>query len=83
MGAISYPSETEKFDEVERPAHYVKNGFEVANIIEAFNLNWRMANVIKYALRHQDKQNPLTDLKKARWYLEREIKIRESTITKF
>jgi hypothetical protein len=62
-----------EFDEVERPEHYIKKGFEVADIIEAFEFNWRMANVVKYVLRHQNKGNPLKDLKKARWYLDREI----------
>lgn len=68
------------FNEVERPEHYVKNGLEVIDIIEAFELNYRLGNVAKYVLRHQNKQNPLTDLKKARWYLDREISVRENTI---
>jgi hypothetical protein len=68
------------YDDVERPAHYVRNGFEVIDIIEAFKLNYQLGNVIKYVLRHQEKGNPLKDLKKARWYINREIDNMEKQI---
>jgi hypothetical protein len=55
------------------PAHYRAGGFEVADIIEAFGLNWRMANVVKYALRAGRKGDRLEDLKKCLWYVQREI----------
>ena len=79
-----YVDETEvefQFDEINKPAHYTKNGFEVIDIIEAWGLGYRLGNVLKYVLRHQDKGNPLKDLKKAQWYLSREIETLENTET--
>jgi len=54
------------------PDHYKRNGIEAVDVIEAFDLNYRLGNVIKYVLRHVGK-NGLEDLKKAQWYLAREI----------
>jgi cytochrome c551/c552 len=54
------------------PYHYKRNGIEAVDVIEAFDLNYRLGNVVKYVLRHVGK-NGLEDLKKARWYLDREI----------
>lgn len=58
---------------VSHPAHYQGNKFEVIDIIEDFDLNFCLGNVIKYILRSDKKSNKLEDLKKAKWYLEREI----------
>jgi len=57
------------------PAHYATTlGIEVIDIIEEFYPhNFRMANVIKYVLRATKKEEYLEDLKKAKWYLDREI----------
>lgn len=46
---------------------------ECIEVIEAFGLNFHLGNVVKYVLRHDKKASPLQDLKKARWYLDREI----------
>ena len=43
-------------------------------IIESWDLNFSLGNVIKYTLRAPYKNNELEDLEKAKWYLEREIK---------
>ena len=64
-------------DPVNRPKHYTSKAIEVIDIIEAWDMNFRLGNVIKYVLRHADK-NGLEDLKKARWYLDREITKREA-----
>ena len=58
---------------VNHPAHYNKGGIEVIDIIEAFGLGFSVGNCIKYLLRSQYKNNKLEDLKKAKWYLDREI----------
>jgi hypothetical protein len=64
-------------DMVNHPPHYTSNGIEVIDVIEAFSLgNARIANVIKYVLRHEHK-NGTEDLKKALWYLQREVNARE------
>jgi hypothetical protein len=61
-------------DDPVRPKHY--QGDLVARIIEHFELGFHLGNVIKYVLRHKAKAG-LEDLKKAAWYLQREIEIRE------
>jgi hypothetical protein len=56
------------------PAHYKSGGIEVIDIIEAYGLGFCLGNVVKYVLRAGRKQpNAVEDLKKARWYLDREI----------
>ncbi len=57
------------------PAHY--KGDFVMRIIEAFKLGFCLGNVVKYVLRADGKGVPIEDLKKARWYLDREITNRE------
>lgn len=66
-------------DNVNHPQHYTKGGIEVIDAIEAWGLNFRLANVIKYVARSDHKNNKLEDLKKARWYLDREISKLESS----
>lgn len=66
-------------DVVNHPPHYKSDsGIESIDVIEEFGLNFHLGNVIKYILRHQKKGKPLEDLKKARWYLDREIEKLES-----
>ncbi len=60
-------------DYVSQPKHYTKGKYEVIDVIEDWNLNFRLANVIKYVARHEHKGKPLEDLKKALWYLQREV----------
>lgn len=51
--------------------YYDAEGFKAIDIIEAYKLDFALANVIKYVLRAGKKtQSPLTDLKKARDYLQ-------------
>lgn len=52
------------------PSHY--HGTKVDEFIEEFKLGFRLGNAVKYIARHQDKDR-LQDLKKALWYLKREI----------
>lgn len=55
--------------------HYVTGGLEVIDVIEAWDLNPRLANVVKYVLRQGKKTGVSAheDLLKARAYLSREI----------
>jgi transposase-like protein len=65
-------------DLVNHPPHYKVGGIETIDFIEAKDLNFRLGNVVKYVARAGKKNsNPLEDLKKARWYLDREIFARE------
>ena len=62
-------------DPVNHPPHYKAGTLEVIDVIEAFGLDrsFCLGNVAKYLLRHGRKGDALEDLKKARWYLDREI----------
>lgn len=62
-----------KHDPVARPAHYTRGGIEVIDFIEDQGLGYRLGNVVKYVSRAGFKSNAVEDLKKARWYLDREI----------
>jgi hypothetical protein len=60
-------------DPVNHPAHYKRGGMEAIDVIEAFDLGFQLGNAVKYILRAGHKGDALEDLKKARWYLDREI----------
>jgi hypothetical protein len=60
-------------DAVDHPNHYNKGKIEAIEIIEDWDLNFNLGNVIKYTLRAPYKGETLQDLKKAQWYLTREI----------
>ena len=63
-------------DMVQHPPHYQAGGLEAIQVIEAFALNYRLGNVVKYVLRAERKGKALEDLRKAEWYLRREIAAR-------
>lgn len=64
-------------EQVNHPAHYQsKSGLECIDVIEAFELNYHLANVLKYIIRAKNKGG-VRDLKKAVWYLQREISNQE------
>ena len=65
-------------DNINHPEHYKHGGIETIDFIEAKNLNYRLGNVIKYVSRAGHKGALLEDLKKARWYLDREISKHEN-----
>ena len=77
-------------DNVNSPAHYTTGKIEVIDFIEDKNLNFNLGNVIKYVSRCGHKKSPgksiemkaLEDLKKARWYINREITTREKGMNK-
>ena len=60
-------------DAVNHPPHYNQGTIEVIDAIEDWGLDFNAGNVVKYVARHQHKTEPLEDLKKARWYLDRLI----------
>ena len=60
---------------VNHPSHYQsKSGIEAIDVIEAFDLGFNLGNVCKYILRCGKKDSDIQELKKAKWYLERELK---------
>lgn len=60
-------------DPVNHPSHYTshKSGVECIDVTE--HMTFCIGNAIKYIWRHQEKGNPIQDLKKAVWYIQREI----------
>jgi hypothetical protein len=57
---------------VDHPAHYrTKGGWEVIDVIEAWDLDFCLGNAVKYLLRHRKKDNPAQDLLKSEWYVGR------------
>ena len=60
-------------DTVNHPNHYKGKGLECIQVIEAFELGFCLGNAIKYILRAGKKGRKDEDLKKAIWYLNREL----------
>jgi hypothetical protein len=62
-------------EQVDHPAHYTghPSGVECITVVEWFGFN--LGNAIKYIWRAGDKrgEDTVTALRKARWYLDREI----------
>lgn len=68
-------------DNINHPSYYggEDNPYEAIKIIEHFNLGFHLGNVIKYILRQGIKtEDGLPDLKKAQWYLQRQINLIEN-----
>ena len=71
-------------DKVNHPSHYTYGKIEVIDFIEDKELNFNLGNVVKYVARTGKKKSSgksleakaLEDLKKAKWYLDREIATR-------
>ena len=69
-------------EQVNHPAHYggADNPYEAIKVIEAWELGFCLGNTVKYISRAGKKDDVLQDLKKARWYLDREISNREKVV---
>ena len=72
----------EVVDVVNSPPHYTAGGIEAIDAIEAAlsGEGFRgalKANVLKYIWRYEKKADPISDLRKARWYLDRLIAAQE------
>jgi predicted ArsR family transcriptional regulator len=68
-----------KADAVNHPPHYKVGGIETIDFIEAKSLSYNLGNVVKYITRADHKGNKLEDLKKAQWYLNREVQTMEKS----
>ena len=66
-------------DAVNHPSHYVSHpsGIECIQITEHMGFN--LGNALKYVWRADLKNNAAEDLRKAIWYIERELAKREAT----
>jgi hypothetical protein len=79
-----YVCDTKK-EHIDHPEHYCSTPdwtYEVIKVIEAWDLGFHLGNVVKYVARagKKNKEEELQDLKKALWYLQREIDNREKEI---
>jgi hypothetical protein len=64
---------------VDHPSHYGGDTvYETIKVIEAWGLGFCLGNAIKYISRAGRKGDAIEDLKKARWYIDREIARLES-----
>lgn len=74
------------FDSVERPAHYAEGRkYETIDVIEDWRLSYRLGNCVKYVSRagRKDPAKTIEDLRKAQWYLNREIEALEGVKTPY
>jgi len=62
-----------KIDLINKPPHYTFGKIEVIDVIDDWNLGFYEAQVLKYLARYKYKGDPIGDLKKAKWYLDRLI----------
>lgn len=74
-----------KPDLVNHPPHYKNHPSGIECITITQHMNFCRGNAVKYIWRAGDKGDEIEDLKKARWYIDREIKrmegLSESTST--
>lgn len=71
-------------DMVNRPDHYCKGRqYEPLNVISDWDLNYRLGSALKYISRAGRKQDAAEDLKKAVFYLEREIETLEGATSSY
>lgn len=68
-----------KPETVNHPKHYNAHPSGVECITVAEHCGFNLGNALKYIWRAEHKGAPLEDLKKARWYLDREIQRREKS----
>jgi hypothetical protein len=63
---------------VEHPQNYNHGKYECIDVIEDLKLNFNLGSVLKYLWRMGYKDEEITELEKAKWYLEREIQRRKN-----
>lgn len=71
---------TDRQESVHHPSHYGGDvAYEAIKVIAAWSLNFALGSAVKYICRAGKKvgADELEDLKKARWYIDWEIKQRE------
>lgn len=64
-------------ESVNHPLHYggKEDPYEAIKVIEAWDLNFNLGNVVKYVCRagKKSRTDAVEDLRKAKWYIERQI----------
>jgi len=60
-------------ENINHPNHYNTGKIEVIDFIEDHELGFNLGNAVKYITRAEHKDNAIEDLKKALWYVKREL----------
>lgn len=68
-------AEARRAEMVVHPAHY-RFTIEPIDAIESWKLGFCLGNAVKYIARAEHKGKPSEDIRKAIWYLERELMLR-------
>lgn len=74
---------------VNHPSHYRSaSGHEAIDVIEAWNLGFNLGNALKYISRCGLKEmgnieKEIEDLEKAKWYIERQLKLKQALKNSF
>lgn len=73
------PPDRHPGEAVDHPPHYggADDPYEAIKVIEAWGLGFCLGNALKYLSRAGKKGDRLEDLRKARWYIDREIQREE------
>lgn len=67
-------------DPVNHPPHYTGHPSKIECIQITEHMNFCLGNAVKYIWRCGEKGDPVQDLKKARWYIDREIERLEKAV---
>ena len=73
----THEADLQLLDAIAQPPHYTKHPSGVECIDVAEHFSFCLGNVVKYVWRAGLKGDAIEDLKKAKWYLERELANRE------
>lgn len=77
--AVTGADQSDEVEVVDHPRHYNAHpsGVECITVVEHMGFN--VGNAMKYLWRADEKGNALQDLKKAAWYVQREIEKRTAS----
>lgn len=67
------PAPPPPLDDISNPGYYKRNGMEAIDVIEAFELGYHKGSAFKYLARAGQKGPAVDDLRKAQWFIQREI----------
>lgn len=77
--ALPLPGLQPQHDPVNHPAHYTQHPSGVECITITQHMSFCLGNAVKYIWRADLKADALEDLRKARWYIEQELRRRGAT----
>ena len=73
---MTQPNENAAHDAVNHPKHYTSHPSGVECITITEHMGFNLGNALKYIWRADLKADAIEDLRKARWYLDRELERR-------